>query len=144
MNITSKAKIAVQRDGVDVGEIGFDPSDVLFMERIYGFMDNIEAAESEYEAKAAALDKNTSTDKYGVPTNAREQLKLMRELCEFLRGQIDSVFGEGTSQMVFEDALSLDMIYDFLGELVPHVESVQAERIKKYTNRAQQRAALKK
>lgn len=144
MKISTGAKITIERDDEVVGAIRFDPSDVLFMERVYDLMDGLEKAQSDYEARAAEIDKEERVDQYGIPLNGREQVKLMRDFCEFMHAKIDGLFGDGTSEMVFAGALSMDTIFDFLDGLTPHLEQAQAERIKKYTNRAQRRGTLKR
>lgn len=143
MKVDTSIKIPVERDGEEVGAIRVDPSDVVFAERIYDLIGEMETMQADFDRRAAALDGNTETDRYGIPVNARERLRLMRGTCEAMHDKIDTVFGEGTSAMVFGEARSLDAVEQFFDGIAPYLEEAQAERIKKYTNRAQRRTALK-
>lgn len=144
MKVDTSIKIPVERDGEEVGAIRVDPSDVAFAERIYDLIGDAETMQADFDKRAAALDGNNEKDKYGIPVNARERLRLMREVCEAMHSKIDTVFGAGTSEMVFGDARSMDAVDQFFDGIAPYLEDAQAERIKKYTNRAQRRTALKK
>lgn len=143
MKVDTSIKIPVERDGEEVGAIRVDPSDMVFAERMYDLIGEMETMQADFEKRSAALDGDTM-DKYGIPVNARERLRLMREVCEAMHGKIDAVFGAGTSEMVFGATRSLEAIEQFFDGIAPYLEEAQAERIKKYTNRAQRRTALKK
>lgn len=144
MRVDTSIKIPVERDGEKVGAIRVDPSDVVFAEKMYDLIGDMEAMQTDFEKRSAALDGSDAKDKYGIPMNARERLRLMREACEAMYGKIDAVFGAGTSEMVFGETRSLEAIEQFFDGIAPYLEEAQAERIKKYTNRAQRRTALKK
>jgi hypothetical protein len=51
-----------------------------------------------------------------------------------MRGQIDVLFGEGTSQKAFGNALELGMFEQFFSGITPFVQTVRKEKIAKYTN----------
>ncbi|WP_087064146.1 DUF6673 family protein [Intestinibacillus massiliensis] len=140
MKINTGVLIPVERDGEHVGELHLDPSDVVFAERVYDIISYFKDRQAEYEARGAALDANKETDEYGIPKNAREIMKLARDICEDVMVKIDEVFGAGVSQMVFGQSRSFDAISEFLEEVGISLEAAQNERIKKYTNRAQRRS----
>lgn len=143
MEIKLGVSIPIERDGEHVGEIHFDPDDVVFAERVYDLLDKLRQTEKDYETKSTALEAEKEEDEYGIPKNARERLKFLREVCEDLNCKIDDVFGEGASAMVFGGALSLDAIVQFLEEITPYMEKSRAGKVDKYLNR-EQRRALKK
>jgi hypothetical protein len=74
----------------------------------------------------------------GVPVNMKEKLALMLDICYFMRGQMDSVFGVGTSQKVFGDANTLDMFTQFFDGITPFIQKNRAEKMAKYTAATQQ------
>lgn len=144
MEISTGLRIPLTHEGEEIGSLRFDPTDVRFAESLYDFLDDLKQAEKDYAARAEELDKNAGADEYGVSTNARAQLALTREMCGYLHEHIDKLFGANTSALVFGESLSLEAIYDFLDGLAPYLDKAQAERVKKYTNRTQRRAALRK
>lgn len=144
MQIRTGVTIPIERDGVEVGAIHFDHSDVAFAERLYDVLDNIQHAEDQYALRAEELERDQAVDQYGIPCNGRERLRLIREICELIRVQIDGMFGGGTSAMVFGESLSMDAIDQFFDGITPYLEEAQAARIKQYTNRQQRRTALRK
>lgn len=144
MEINTKVRIAIMQEGAEVGAIRLDPSDVGFMEKVYDTLDDFKRVETEYAQRAEELEKDEQLDDYGIPQNARQVLALWRELIEYMYGRIDTLFGDGVSKMAFGETRSIYAVYDFFDQLTPYLEQAQAERIKKYTNRAQRRAALRK
>ena len=57
-----------------------------------------------------------------------------------MRDAIDNIFGAGTSQTVFGDAMSPEAIASFFEGITPYFQKASSDRIQKYTNRAQKRA----
>lgn len=143
MKISTGIIIPIERDGVDVGEIRFDPTDLVFAERVYDLIGRLETLETEFSARVAALDANSEQDQYGIPRNARDRLALQREICESMHSEIDACFGAGTSEMVFGASRSQEAIELFLEGIQPYLEDAQQKRIARYTNRAQRRALRK-
>ena len=131
-------RIAINDD--DSRVIEFDPSDVLFAERFYALIRSFEEKQAEYETRAAELDSGRDVlDNNGLPTNLSESLSFMREVCEFLRNKIDDLFGAGTSQKAFGDALSLDMIEQFFTGIAPFIQNARAGKIEKYTTQTKRK-----
>lgn len=130
---TGVKRIAINDDPERV--IEFNPRDVVFMERFYELIKEFEEAEQNYSARAKALDENQAVDSYGLPANASERIELLRDICEFLREKIDMVFGEGTSQKAFGDALGLDMFEQFFTGITPFIEEARAEKLVQYSRR---------
>ena len=147
LEVISGLSIPVSRYGEEVGTIRFNPNDVAFSERAYALIGEMDIAEKEYTRKAGELEAENAKDENGIPANMRKRLALMREICEAMRRRIDEVFGEGTSQICFGDALDMDAIWDFVEGVSPYLDEAHQERIKKYTQRRgnrQQRRALEK
>jgi hypothetical protein len=114
----------------------FDPSDMVFAEKFYALQGEMAARQAEFEARAKALDANQELDGNGMPANAREGIAFVRDVCEFMRAQIDKLFGAGTSQTVFGDAMSLDAITQFVEGITPFIHDERAAKVQKYVNTA--------
>lgn len=143
MEVKTAVSVPIERDGAHVGVLKFDPSDVVFMERVYDLMDHLEQKRAQYAAQAEALEAEGEKNEYGIPKNARAYLKLLREICAYAHGEIDKVFGAETSAMVFGEALSLDAVADFFTQLTPYLDEVREEKMENYLNRGQRRALKK-
>lgn len=111
----------------------FNPNDVAFAERFYDLLQSFEDKQMEYLARSREIDENASVDENGVPNNMKEGLALLREVCEFLRDEIDKLFGKGTSQNLFGDTLSLNVFYQFFNGIMPFIQAARAEKVAKYT-----------
>jgi hypothetical protein len=124
-------RISINEDPERV--ISFNPSDVTFAERFYKLIGEFEAKQAEYEQRAEALDASPNElDGHGLPANAGEKIAFMREVCEFMHGKIDYLFGNGTSQKVFEGVLSLEPIGQFFDGIVPFIQKSRSEKVAKY------------
>ena len=129
---TSEKHVAIERDGKNVGEIVFNPSDASFAERFYAVIAEFQSKLSEYQARHVALAQSKELDANNLPVNVPEQLQLLRETCEFTRERIDYLFGSGTSQIAFGNALELDQFTQFFDGIAPFIQSTRAEKIKQY------------
>ena len=74
--------------------ITFYPTDVRFAEDFFGLASSFMEKRKECAAKSARLQ--------GDANAAAEELAMLRETYVFMRGEIDRVFGTGTSQTVFD------------------------------------------
>jgi hypothetical protein len=113
--------------------IEFNPKDVLFMERFYELIREFETKEAEFSERAAQLEQDDAVDSYGLPANAAERIDLMKDICTFLRERIDRVFGSGTSEKAFGDALGLDMFEQFFTGITPFIETARSEKLVRYS-----------
>ena len=132
LRIDGAVQLAINDDPERV--ISFVPEDVLFAERFYSLLDALREKEAEYQERVTALSANKAVDKYGVPENAPAGIALLREVCDFMRNEIDSVFGEGTSEKTFGEVRSLDMIEQFFKGVTPYIKSARQERTREYTD----------
>ena len=117
-------------DGPDF--IEFNPEDVAFAEKFYTLFQSFENKQLEYLERSKQIDENSIMDENGVPKNLDEGLSLLREVCEYLKGEIDNLFGEGTSKKLFGDVLSLNVFYQFFSGIVPFISETRSEKIAKY------------
>jgi hypothetical protein len=66
----------------------------------------------------------------------------MKEICTTMRKNIDQLFGEDTSQMMFGDSLSWIAISDFFQGIVPFIKKTRTEKISKYTSLPKKKVML--
>lgn len=118
--------------------IVFDPEDVVFLDKVYGLIADIEKKKAEFVEAEKELAKDEEVDAYGIPVNMRQRLKLLLDICLFFREQIDLIFGEGTSQMVFGNSNTLDMFEQFFNGITPYIYKHRQEKLAKYTAAGQQ------
>lgn len=141
---TGAVTIPIERDGELVSSINFNPNEVTFVEKFYGLISRLEEKEKEYKHRLEELGDDEDVDSYGIPKNMGEGLKLLHDICDYMKTEIDSVFGVGTSEAVFGNATTLDMFEQFLDGVTPYIQQVRIGKTEKYTgNRAQKRATAK-
>lgn len=134
---TGVIRLAINGDELRV--IAFNPNDALFAEKFYKMLGTLQTRFTEYQIKADIVEAIQETDANGIPLNTGERIELMKEVCIFARGQIDELFGAGTSQTAFEDALSIEAIIQFFEGVKPFVQSARADKVAKYTNKTYQK-----
>ena len=117
-------------DGPDY--IEFNPKDVLFIERFYGLMKSFDEKSQEYRQRSEKIGLEDQAGGDDVLDKVPAGLALLREACEFMRGEIDKVFGAGTSQKLFGDVLALDLFSQFLDAVAPYIQEARVEKIKPY------------
>lgn len=115
--------------------IEFNPSDVSFAERFYELVRSFNSKAGEFTARSDALDK-ADEDEGKRFENTAERIKLMRGACSFFREQIDALFGAGTSQTAFGDAMTLDMFTQFFRGITPFITKVRSGLVAQYTTPA--------
>lgn len=130
LRINTGAKKILINDGPEC--IEFNPHDVAFVERFYSLLSEFEGKLDEYQKRSEALDSDKAIDENGLPANIPERIAFMREACEYLRGQIDKLFGEGTSKAAFGDTLSLDIFTQFFEGITPFIQAARQEKMAKY------------
>lgn len=128
---SSKKRIAINDDPQRV--IEFDPQDILFAERFYQLYGEMQGKLAEFEARENELRAQSEPDENGIPRNIESLIGHYREICDYLRDRIDRVFGVGTSQTVFGEARSVDMIIQFLDGLTPFIQGARSATLKKYS-----------
>lgn len=131
---TGKIRIPIIRDDEECGVLEFDPSDIIFGEKFYRLIANFQGREQAYRERAKSIDLSAEADENGVPKNLPAGLELMREVCDYMRSEIDDLFGQGTSQMVFGSARNLEVFQQFFAGITPIVKQARENKLKKYLN----------
>lgn len=132
-SLSNTVRLTVNDDPARVVE--FNPSDVGFVSRFYDLMDNVEAKEGEYNAKLEEIQKDTSINSFGAPNALKKEIALTAEICDYMREQVDAVFGEGTSQTAFGDMNVPAMFGEFFDGIAPHITAARSKATKKYTGK---------
>ncbi len=112
--------------------IEFNANDVLFAERFYDLMKVFGDKQKEYQTRSKEIAANNKLDENGIPANMGEGLKLVHEICEFMRERVDILFGEGTSQKVFGNAYVLEMFEQFFSGVLPFIQKSRDEKLRQY------------
>jgi hypothetical protein len=131
---TGEKRLAINGDENRV--IVFNPKDVLFAERFYNLIAEFKKALTEYKSRGADLDAENKTDEDKIPVNAGDRIALQVEICQFMREKVDYLFGAGTSQKAFGDAMEIEAFEQFFDGITPFIQSARAEKIAKYTSPA--------
>jgi hypothetical protein len=131
LRIDTGVKRIMINDGPEFLE--FNPSDILFAEKFYSLISEFETKMDEYKARTEEIEANKELDAHGMPVNFEARVKLMREVCEFIRERIDHLFGAGTSQKAFGNVLSLNVFEQFFAGITPFIKQARNEKVDKYT-----------
>lgn len=129
---TGEKRIAINGDEKRV--LVFNPSDVAFAERFYRLINDFQSKLLEYKTRAESIEAQQATDENGLPINLSDRLTLMNDACVYIRQKIDELFGAGTSQIVFGDAMQLDMFTQFFSGITPFIQKSRSAKLEKYTN----------
>ena len=129
--ISGTIKLCVNEDESRV--IEFNPNSLEFTERYYELIESFEKKIAECEERLAELEKDTSVNSLGIPNNAKAAVTISREICDYMREQIDYLFGAGTSKAAFGDETQLDMIEQFFNGITPYIAAARGKAVEKYT-----------
>ena len=130
-SLSNVVRIAINDDPARVIEC--KPDDVGFVERFYALIDNVEAKENEIKEKLEEIRKDQTESPYGMPNSIRREVQLTAEMCRYMREQIDTVFGAGSSQTIFGDVNVPTMFGEFFTLIGPCISSARSGAVKKYT-----------
>jgi hypothetical protein len=113
--------------------ITFNPTDALFVERFYRLLGELDEKMTEYQKRCREIEAIKTVDKNDLPANIGDYISLIKETCEYMREKTDHLFGEGTSQTAFGNALSVEAFTQFYEGITPLIAPERRKRIEKYT-----------
>lgn len=116
---TGVKSLDIIRDGENVGVFRFNPSDYDEAMRHAGIVSELEEKQSEYITKAKALDESGT---------AKDKVDFLAGFTRDMRDKIDSVYGDGTSDMLFGDALVIEAVLSFFNQLKPFYAEASTAR----------------
>jgi hypothetical protein len=129
---TVRLKISDDREGTGVRWLEFNPGDIIFAEKVYALERKFLVKQDKMQARADELDAVSEVDEFELPVNTEERLAFIREISEWLREQIDDLFGEGTSEAVFGDLHSLDVYDQFFDGIRPYFKKARSDKVDQY------------
>lgn len=134
---TGEKRIQIQRDGVAVGVLVFNPNDALIAERFYKVISDLETKEKELQELSKQIDARAVKDSHGLPENMQEIIDFAKSAHLALCGEYDYLFGAGTSAVVFGDFVPINeqgfaVHEQFIKGFSPYFEKARAEKVKKY------------
>lgn len=110
----------------------FDPMDIIFAQKYYELMLVFEDTMKEHQASLQTLLEDEAVDKRGLPLNTPQRVELLLETCAFIEANIDDLFGDGTSLMVFQGKKNLGKYTRFLEGVGPYVSDTREEKMQGY------------
>lgn len=113
--------------------IAFNPEDISFIDAFYNLIGEFDTKIEEFKQRELILRKNNAVDKYGIPVSTKEEIKLTKDLCTYLREKIDALFGAGTSDTVFGKSNTPDMFVQFFDGITPFIQTAREKKVQKYT-----------
>ncbi|MEG1549274.1 MAG: hypothetical protein RR395_02465 [Ruthenibacterium sp.] len=123
ITITSNViTLPIVRDGISTGEIKLPVDDTQFLGNFYALLPKLEQHRATL---AAAL--RTETE------NPADALAALDALWCSLRADIDTVFGAGTSALVFGEACSLGLVQQFFEGVAAAMQTARSSKIERYT-----------
>jgi len=132
---TGDIRLSINDDEARI--ITFNPKDSLFSEKFYHLVGNFHLQLGEFQKRAEELDADKSLDENSIPFNIQAKFDLIKETCDYVRKEIDVVFGEGTSQIVFGDVMNLEIFPQFFEGISPFFKEARKEKVEKYIPHAQ-------
>lgn len=128
---TSTVQLLVNDDPSRV--IEFNPEDIAFIDAFYGLIQEFDAKMNEFKQRELVIRKNKAVDKFGIPLSTKEEIKLTKDLCAYLREKIDALFGDGTSDAAFGRSNTPDMFVQFFDGITPFIKTAREKKVAKYT-----------
>lgn len=113
-------RLPVVRDGRPVGTLVLPVDDTAFLGRFYALLPRLEQQRADLTAALSDADAAVS-------------LAALNAACETLRGEIDTVFGAGTSALVFGETCSLGMVQQFFAGVGEALRAARAPKLAAYT-----------
>lgn len=129
---TGMVVLPVERDGEAAGSIRFNPSDTRFSKRYFELLSTFDEMQKEFLERAEEIDRDKSLGPCGVPNSEIRGAALLCDICDRMRGEIDKLFGVGTSDTVFGEACDLSVFPQFFESISKYMQTARAEKLSKY------------
>jgi hypothetical protein len=141
---TGEKRLPIIRDGANVGELVFNPHDAVLAEKFYRLIDKLNALIGELKITAKDIETRTTTDADGIPNTGLEFIGFARKAHEALCTEYDTLFGSGTSAMIFGGFVPLTeegfaVHEQFVNGFAPYFQKARGDKVAKYTNKRPKR-----
>ena len=124
-------ELAIQGDESRV--LRFNPESTNFIEGFSLMIDKFNTKLPEFQAKAEAHDNSVS--QMSEIERSRERVEIQKEIDQFIYAEIDEIFGQGSSDVIFADASPSAktstggyVASNFLNAMVPIIKSEMLKR----------------
>ena len=121
----------------------FNPDDIVFAEKFYGLAKSFAIKQKDFEARIKILQGDETKDEYDIPANTGDAIQLTKELCVYMRVEIDKIFGEGVSDRLFGDTNSVSMLGQFFDGIQPYVVKARSKKMAQYATKVNKSAVMK-
>lgn len=111
--------------------IRFNPSSPHTAEKWYQLLRDLKTKEAEYDRRVAELESNKEIVD-DLPANLDERIAFVKDTCSYINSLVDSLFGQGTSKIVFGDAFDFDMISSFIKGVSEYFQPAREEKVNPY------------
>lgn len=130
---TGAVRLEVNRDSRNgVGVVEFNPNDITFVKNFKNLIHTHKVKVNEIKGKEKQISKLQGNDGDGFDKKIDPSIDLQLEACLWERGEIDRVFGNGTSDTVFGPYNNLDCFEQFYNAVAPYIQSVRDDKVNKY------------
>lgn len=131
INISSGAvELTIDNDPARV--IRFYPTDVAFAEGFFSLASEFQRKQKEIQQKINDIRASDKTEF----EKSLEAVQLEREAFNVMRQGIDNTFGAGTSDTVFGQRNTIDMVARFFNGVTPYVRKARQAEIERYTKQS--------
>ena len=134
---SGQKRVAINNDPERV--ITFNPTDIVFAEKFYRLLSDFQEKVKSYEAQAREIEAVTELDENELPVNLEQRIALLREVCEYMAGKIDYLFGPGTAQKISDGAIDIDVYEQFFVGITPFIQQARADKVKRYSAKSKRR-----
>ena len=106
--------------GEERGIFKFNPQDISAAKKLMELQSELDIKNGEFQELA---------NKCETP---EEKVKLLEDEVNYIEGLIDDCFGIGSSLVLFGNAKTLSMFYDFFDGITPYYQKASKNRMDKY------------
>jgi len=124
--------------------IRFNPEDVHLRGRIYDLGKVVKRKEIEMKQRIAEIEQFEGEDELGLPLRDVAAKDFMIELADFFTSEIDTAFGEGTSEKVFAGGFDFESMALFLEFATSKFEAVGSKKVNERLNKTTARKKVMK
>lgn len=124
-----KKRVEVMIDDDPERVISFNPYDPKLRDRIYKLGKTIHSKQAEVEKQIPEIDTLEGKDELGVSLKDVAAHNLIVELAEFISKEIDTTFGEGTSEKLYYDGFDFESTVLFMDFVTGKLQEVSKDKI---------------
>lgn len=107
-------------DGETRGKFKFNPMDVESAKNMMDIQKELATKQKEFEGAVKECETEES------------KLNMLVEIVTYFKGLVDKCFGSGSSKILFGEANTLSMFFDFFEGITPYYEKASKQRVDKY------------